>query len=150
MLQGCPDDGPAMDVDQGGRVHIVWPTVVTEQGAPQKVLFHASSADGRTFTSRTRLPVEGQANHPQIAAARDGTLLLAWDEVQDARRRIVVARTDPGGNASPLVFRRDESIGDRTGVYPAIALTPTTSIVAWTSGAPAESTIEVLRMRAVH
>lgn len=147
MLQGCPDDGPAMDVDQGRLVHIVWPTVVTDQGAPQKVLFHASSADGRTFTSRTRLPVEGQANHPQIAAARDGTLLLAWDEVQDARRRIVVARAGPG---SPPVFRRDESIGDRTGVYPAIALTPTTAIVAWTSGAPAESTIEVLRMRADH
>ena len=147
MLQGCPDDGPAMDVDQGGLVHIVWPTVVTDQGAPQKVLFHASSTDGRTFTSRTRLPVEGQANHLQIAAARDGTLLLAWDEVQDARRRIVVARAGPG---SPPVFRRDESIGDRTGVYPAIALTPTTAIVAWTSGAPAESTIEMLRMHAVH
>ena len=151
MLQGCPDDGPAMDVDHRGRVHIVWPTVVTEQGAPQKVLFHASSTDdGGTFTSRTRLPVDGQANHPQIAVARDGTLLLAWDEVQDARRRVVVARADPVDHAAPPVFRRDGSIGDRSGVYPAIALTPTTSIVAWTSGAPADSTIEVLRAPAVH
>jgi hypothetical protein len=149
MLQGCPDDGPAMDVDETGRVHIVWPTVVTEQGAPQKVLFHASSADGRTFTGRTRLPVEGQANHPQIAVARDGTLLLAWDEVRDGTRRVVIARADTTTPAAP-VFRRDRSIGDRTGVYPAIALTPTTSIVAWTSGAPAESTIEVLRVRSVH
>ena len=150
MLQGCPDDGPAMDVDESGRVHIVWPTVVTEQGAPQKVLFHAASADGRTFTSRTRLPVEGQASHPQIVVARDGTLLLAWDEVQDAVRRVVVARGDAGDHAAPPVFRRDRSIGDRSGVYPAIALTPTTSIAAWTSGAPAESTIEVLRLGAVH
>jgi hypothetical protein len=139
-----------MAIDHGGRVHVVWPTVVTEQGTPQKVLFHASSTDGRTFTGRTRLPVEGQANHPQVAVARDGTLLLAWDEVQDARRRIVVARADPGGNAAPPVFRRDGSIGDRIGVYPAIALTPTTAIVAWTSGAPAASTIGVLRRRAVH
>jgi hypothetical protein len=105
--------------------------------------------DGRTFTPRTRLPVEGQANHPQIAVARDGTLLLAWDEVQNAVRRIVVARADSDGSSLLPEFRRDRSIGDRTGVYPAIALTPTTSIVAWTSGA-AQSTIDVLRMRAVH
>jgi hypothetical protein len=150
MLQGCPDDGPAMAMETGGRKHVVWPTVVTDQGGPQKVLFHASSIDGQTFTSRARVPVEGQANHPQIAVARDGTLLLAWDEVHAGSRRIAIARADAAENPSPAVFRRDRSAGDRTGVYPALALTPTTSIVAWTSGAPAESTIEVLRMPAVH
>ena len=150
MLKGCPDDGPAMDVDAGGRLHVVWPTVVTDQGAGQKVLFYASSVDGRAFTVRTRLPVEGQANHPQIAIARDGTLMLAWDEVQGSERRIVVARSEGDGSSAGPVFRRDRSAGDHVGVYPAIALTPTTSIVAWTSGAPAESSIRVLLMRAVH
>jgi hypothetical protein len=150
MLQGCPDDGPAMDVDGGGRVHIVWPTVVTDQGAGEKVLFYASSVDGRRFTARTRLPVEGQANHPQIAIARDGTLILAWDEVQGARRRIVVARSEGDEVSVAPVFRRDRSAGQYVGIYPAIALTPTTSIVAWTSGAPADSSIHVRRMRAVH
>lgn len=152
MLQGCPDDGPAMGAEESGRVHIVWPTVVTDQGAPEKVLFHASSVDGRTFTARTRLPVQGQANHPQIAVARDGMLLLAWDEVHGGERRIVVARgvaRGDGGNSAPPVFRRDGSLSDRTGVYPAIALTPTMAIVAWTSGSPADSTIAVLRMPAV-
>ena len=65
------------------------------------------------------------------------------------RRCPRVARGD-GGNSAPPVFRRDRSVGDRAGVYPAIALTPTTAIVAWTSGSPAESTIAVLRMPAVH
>ena len=129
-------------------MHVVWPTVVTNEGAGQKVLFHASSVDGRTFTARTRIPVEGQANHPQIAIARDGTLVLAWDEVRGAERRIVVASSDAGSSAAP-VFRRDPAAGDHAGVYPAIALTPKHSIVAWTSGAPAESTIRVLRLRAV-
>ena len=150
MLQGCPDDGPAMDVDRGGRIHIVWPTVVADQGAGQKVLFYAASDDGRTFTPRTRLPVEGQANHPQIAIARDGTLMLAWDEVNGSARRIVIARSEGDGLPAAPVFRRDRSAADQIGVYPAIALTPTTSIVAWTSGAPAESSIRVLQMRAVH
>jgi hypothetical protein len=151
MLQGCPDDGPAMGAEERGRVHIVWPTVVTDQGTPQKVLFHAASVDGRTFTARTRLPVEGQANHPQIAVARDGMLLLAWDEVHEGERRVVVARgtaRGDGGDSTP-VFQRDQSLGDPAGVYPAIALTPTTAIVAWTSGSPADSTIAVLRMPAV-
>jgi len=131
-------------------MHVVWPTVVTNDGAGQKVLFHASSADGRTFTARTRVPVEGQANHPQIAVARDGTLVLAWDEVHGTERRIVVATSSDAGLSAVPVFRRDQSTGDQSGVYPAIALTPTHSIVAWTSGAPAESTIRVLRLAAVH
>jgi hypothetical protein len=150
MLQGCPDDGPAMDVDRGGRIHVVWPTVVADQGAGQKVLFYAASDDGRTFTPRARLPVTGQANHPQIAVARDGTLLLAWDEVSGSTRRIVIARSAGDGLAAAPGFRRDQSAADQVGVYPAIALTPTTSIVAWTSGAPAESSIRVRQMRAVH
>jgi hypothetical protein len=124
--------------------------VVTDQGVGQKVLIYAASADGRTFTSRTRLPVEGQANHPQIAIARDGTLMLAWDEVNGSARRIVIARSEGDGMSAAPGFRRDRSAGDQVGVYPAIALTPTTSIVAWTSGAPAESSIRVLRTRVVH
>ena len=31
VLEGCPDDGPAMAVDAKGRVHIVWPTLITEK-----------------------------------------------------------------------------------------------------------------------
>jgi hypothetical protein len=150
MLEGCPDDGPAMAVDRDGRIHIVWPTVVTDQAAGQKVLFYAASDDGRTFTARTRLPVEGQANHPQIAIARDGTLMLTWDEVNGSERRIVIASSGAAGLPAAPVFRRDRSAGDQVGVYPAMALTPTTTIVAWTSGAPAESSIRVRRMRAVH
>ena len=150
MLQGCPDDGPAMDVDGSGRVHVVWPTVVTNESAGQKVLFHASSADGRTFTARTRVPVEGQANHPQITVARDGTLVLAWDEVHGTERRIVVATSSDAGIVGSTGFPARSIHRRSVGVYPAIALTPTHSIVAWTSGAPAESTIRVLRLPAVH
>jgi hypothetical protein len=150
MLRGCPDDGPAMAVDGEGRIHIVWPTVVMDQGAGQKVLFYAASDDGRTFTPRTPLPVAGHANHPQLAIARDGTVMLAWDEVNGSARRIVIAGSDGDGSSAAPVFRRDLSAGDHVGVYPAIALTPTTSIVAWTSGAPAESSIRVLRRPAVH
>ena len=102
------------------------------------------SRPARAFLSK------GKRTIPQIAVARDGTLVLAWDEVHGAERRIVVATSSGAGLSAAPAFRRDQSTGDQSGVYPAIALTPTHSIVAWTGGAPAESTIRVLRLPAVH
>ena len=148
MLQGCPDDGPAMATDARGAVHIVWPTVVTEGDATRKVLFLASSGDGRSFTARAPLPVEGQAHHPQLAVAHDGTLAIAWDEALDGRRRIVTARGRLDGNGG-LRFERDAHVVDG-GVYPALAVTKSAAVVAWTSGQPDESTIQLRRMSLDH
>jgi hypothetical protein len=88
MLEGCPDDGPAMRVDPKGRIHIVWPAVVTERGSQVKALFHTVSTDGQAFLPRTRIPTEGQANHPQLAVAANGSLALAWDESGSAPERL--------------------------------------------------------------
>ena len=144
MLQGCPDDGPAMAVDARGTVHIVWPTVVTDGDATRKVLFLASSTDGRSFTPRTPLPVEGQAHHPQLAAAHDGTLVMAWDEVLDGRRRVVSARGRPGEDGRVHVVRDAGVVDD--GVYPAMAATTSAAVVAWTAGPPDGSTIQLRRI----
>lgn len=54
VLEGCPDDGPAMAVDAKNRIHIVWPTLITEAGEQTIALFYATSADGRRFTPRKR------------------------------------------------------------------------------------------------
>jgi hypothetical protein len=82
QLAGCPDDGPAMTVDGSGRLHIVWPTVIGGP-APEGGIFHASTTDGKTFSARTRVPTLGSPRpmHPQILAAADGSLVVAWDEV---------------------------------------------------------------------
>jgi hypothetical protein len=82
-------------VDAAGATHIVWPTLVkpaTPYGEPRLALFYATSRDGVSFSPRTALPTEGAAHHPQIAAARDGSLALAWDEVEGGGRHAVVAR----------------------------------------------------------
>ncbi len=144
MLQGCPDDGPAMAADESGRVHVLWPTVVDDNASPTKALFHASSSDARRFSARTRLPAEGQANHPQLAIARDGTLLAAWDEVQGGQRRIVLARGRFDRSGAPR-FERAPHSADDSGVYPAIAIATSATIVAWTSGQPDDSVIRVRR-----
>lgn len=45
-LNGCPEDGPTLALDQAGIIHIAWATVVND-GEPQKALFYATSSDGK-------------------------------------------------------------------------------------------------------
>jgi hypothetical protein len=144
MLEGCPDDGPAMKTDLKGRIHIVWPAVITERGTQVKALFHAMSSDGQLFSPRTRIPTEGQANHPQLDVTANGSLVLAWDESGSGTRKIVYGRAvvDNSGRA---VFTRTPLNGT-PGVYPMIAALPTGAMMAWTSGAPEASTIKLSRM----
>ncbi len=60
-LDGCPDDGPTMAADRAGMIHVVWPTLV--QGAEPAIgMFHASTQDGLTFSSRQRVETLGTPN----------------------------------------------------------------------------------------
>jgi hypothetical protein len=134
-LEGCPDDGPAMAVDERNRIHVVWPTLVTNTTAsgeqPEKALFYATSADGRTFTARERIPTEGTANHPQIAIAADGSTTIAWDEVVKGNRRAVMARVFTT-TAEAARFERHVISGDEAALYPVLATAPDATIAAWT------------------
>jgi hypothetical protein len=138
QLEGCPDDGPAMAVDAGGRIHIAWPTLIKDAGTDTIALFYASSADGRRFTARERIPTDGMPHHPQIAIGADGAPVLAWDEAAAGNRRAVFARV---AGQSPARFTR-QVLGD-TAVYPVVAATPRGAIVAWTSGKSPDSVIRI-------
>lgn len=143
-LEGCPDDGPAMAVDKQNRVHIVWPTLVASGDQPEKALFYAMSADGRTFTARERIPTEGTANHPQIAIAADGSMTIAWDEVVKGKRRAAIARATRDV-AGTIRFERRVVSGDDTALYPVLATTPDATIAAWTAGGGTSSVIRLTR-----
>jgi hypothetical protein len=148
MLDGCPDDGPAMAVDASHRIHIVWPTLVQGDGAggePTIALFHASSADGKSFTARQRLPTDGLPHHPQLAVNRDGTLSIAWDELKDGTRRAALARATVAADGRVTVARETLPAG-APAIYPVIAPLPDGTAIAWTSGPPATSTIAVVRV----
>ena len=66
-LNGCPEDGPSIAVDQSGVIHIVWATLISD-GELQKALFYATSRDGKTFSPRARIPTSGVTNpgHPHL------------------------------------------------------------------------------------
>lgn len=142
MIEGCPEDGPVLAVDPDARVHIVWPTVVSEDGEMVKALFHAVTRDGRTFSERTRLPSTGQANHPQITTASDGAIVVAWDESGSGPRRIMVARGRPDAEGR-ISFKGVTSGTVRAGTYPALAPLSEGVLLAWTTGDPAASTIRM-------
>ena len=152
-LEGCPDDGPAMAIDKQNRIHIVWPTLVTEATAehaesaentvsrraqraprlnapePTIALFYASSTDGRRFTARERIPTGGMPHHPQIAIASDGSLVMAWDELAKGTRRAAYARASLDRTGRPT-FTRTIVSGDEPALYSVVAATPDATIAA--------------------
>jgi hypothetical protein len=126
-LNGCPEDGPSLVVDPDGAAHVAWPTVVTSaNGEPRKTLFFASSGDGRSFTPREALPTDGSPDHPQLARAADGALIVAWDELTGGTRRIALAVRAPGGT-----FIRRPLAGEPNGRYPVVAPAGDGWAVAW-------------------
>jgi len=147
VLEGCPENGPAIAVDASQRVHVVWPTVVQGRGAAGDdtlALFHAASRDGRTFTARESLPVTGAARHPQTAIAANGSLVIVWDEGIGGQRRAVMATTNSAAGGRSR-FTRDVISGAEPAVYPTVAAVSDAVIVAWTSGQSSASTIRVER-----
>jgi hypothetical protein len=132
QIDGCPENGPALAVDRQRVVHVVWPTMVRDRGRETMTLFHSTSRDGRTFSPRAALPVAGPAYHPQIALTDRSTPVVAWEEVAAGGRRIKLWR---GGTA--------EDLG--AGVYPAVAVTPSRTVIAWTRRAGSASAIIVRR-----
>jgi hypothetical protein len=149
QLNGCPDDGPVMMSDAQGGVHIAWPTLVAGASEERIGIFYAHTADGRAFTPRTELANLGSLKpaHLQMAMQADGTLGVAWDEISDGVRKIVVAQSSSKGSG-PATFRQAELVSNPevTGTYPAIAPLEDGFLVAWTSGVAPDSTIKVARL----
>ena len=146
VLDGCPENGPAVAIDRTNAIHVVWPTLVRGSGGADEnlALFYATSKDGQRFTRRQRIPTDGVPRHPQIALEPNGTITVAWDEQLKGTRRIVVARgTSDDGNAVRFVR---QSPGEPSGTYPAVASVADASIVAWTNGTTDAARLRVERL----
>jgi hypothetical protein len=128
MLDGCPENGPALAVDANSTVHVLWPTLVpasNPDSEPSLVLFHATTRDGRTFSPRERLSTEGTPRHPQLASTVRG-LAAAWDEETDGGGRRVVFVRSLTGHREVLSSARAQT--------PTLAATADGVVIAWTEG----------------
>jgi hypothetical protein len=146
QLEGCPDDGPSMARAADGRLHIVWPTLVSGEGngAPTIGLFHATSRDGKSFSARVRVPTEGLPHHPQLAIAPNGSLALTWDELIGGKRRAVLALGAVAVDGHVSFTRQILSAGDPA-IYPVVVSAPDGVVTAWTSGGSDASVIRIER-----
>jgi hypothetical protein len=145
QLDGCPDDGPALGVDDEGVVHVAWPTVVS-QPEPHKAIFYASTRDGRTFTARVRVSAElHNAAHPQIAIDPRRQVFIVWDEIEDGQRRLFLSeRSRSTGRSGAARFRPPVAIGAKAAAwYPAITRTSDSILIAATEAASLDSVIGV-------
>jgi hypothetical protein len=149
QLAGCPDDGPALAVDGTGTIHAVWPTVIGGE-KPEGAIFYASSRDGRSFSSRTRVPTLGSPKpmHPQIVADGAGTLAVAWDEVIGGVRQAGVRAIRFDGAGQP-VFGATARLGapDMPSSYPMLVATPEGLLAIFVEGKPGDSRIRVAGLR---
>jgi len=142
QLDGCPENGPALAVDQNRRIHVVWPTLVRAGDGETLRLFHAASENGRSFTPRVALPASTSPQHPQIVTARDGTLVVAWDEIAGGTRHVRVA-TGRQREGDPVTFTAAAGAGGRPGSHPALAVTARGVVLAWTRRGDTGSRIAV-------
>jgi hypothetical protein len=146
-IDGCPENGPAIAVALGGRIHVAWPTMADGAVAAPSTpaLFYAWSDDGQRFTPRQRLPTEGTPGHVQTALDAAGRLLVVWDELAAGRRRVVLATHRPGGEGAGG-FSRTVISSDAGGAYPVVASGAAGAVAAWTEGGPDQSAIRVARL----
>ena len=142
VLDGCPDDGPAMAIDTAGVAHVAWPSLV-DRPEPHKEIFYAWTSDGRPFTPRVRITVAGRnAAHPQIVAHRAGVTVL-WDEVVDGRRRVFARRRSRSNRNFAPVELSEPNVG---AYYPVAAVVSDTIVAAWVQGSGPDSVIAVRRL----
>ena len=136
QLNGCPEDGPTIAIDDTGLIHIAWSTVVAD-GEPHKALFYATSRDGRTFSERAQVPVAAGATpgHPQLTPVPEGGAAIVWDDVLKGVRRVSFTRVSRTG-----VFQPPQVLsGDAGASHPVIVMSQRHLLVAWTSRSAAKS-----------
>jgi hypothetical protein len=136
ILDGCPENGPALAVGADDVVHVLWPTLVagaTSDEEPTLALFHATSESGGTFSARDRIAIEGTPRHPQLTATARG-LVAAWDEqTASGSPHVVLARLTSSG-AGPARVSREIVSGSARAQTPAIAGTSEGVVIAWAEG----------------
>jgi hypothetical protein len=146
-INGCPDDGPAMAVDNSGVAHLVWPTVI-DGPQPEGGIFYASTRDGKQFTSRIRIPTLGspKPSHPQILVA-GGRVVVAWDELVNGRRVATAREVKRQADGTATFGAPIDLAPGESAVYPVLAATDDALVAVWTSGSGDQSTVRARTLR---
>jgi hypothetical protein len=148
VLDGCPENGPAMTADARQRIHVIWPTLLPNAGAdgePSLAMFYARSENGSGFTPRQRIPTEGVPRHVQTIAGPGDSIWAVWDEGVDGVRRIALGQGS-ADSAGQMTWRRRILSSTATATYPVLASVQDGVVAAWSAGTGPASAIHVERL----
>lgn len=144
---GCPHSGPTIAVDRHGRIHVTWFT----QGRTESEagVYYAMSKDrGRSFAPRVLVHgnTAPEVLHTTLAASETGTVYLAWDNLDEAKRSQVFMRSlaADGLTWSPV---QQLSRSRENARRPAIALSGDALHVAWTESEGERSSVALRSAR---
>lgn len=129
---GCPHSGPAIALDRRGYLHVTWFTLGRTPGEAG-VYYTLSKDSGRSFAPRTLVHANTapEVLHTTLAVAPDGTVYLAWDNLDEASRAQIFVRSlaPDGAKWSPV---QQISRARENARRPAVALSDDALRVAWT------------------
>jgi hypothetical protein len=145
-IDGCPENGPALAVDDAHRAYVVWVTPPDGNSDTPLGIFYASADSAMRFHPRVAMPNRGPAAHAQIVVAPDGRLVAAWDEIVDGRRQVGLARLMPRDDGTAAIDRMESGAEGETG-WPVLAATPARVLVGWVSRNGPKSEIVVSSLR---
>jgi hypothetical protein len=111
QLEACPEHGPALSIDDGGRHHIIWFT----QGRQRQGLFYAYSDDqGKHFSEPVALGDKtGLPGHGDVLAL-GAQVALVWKEFDGENTHIMAMQSQDKGThwSSPSAIASSGSASD--------------------------------------
>ena len=148
VLDGCPENGPALAVDGGRRVHVVWPTLVPGPSAEERAHAGALLRHVTRWPPLHRAPVHSDRGCSASSADRARTrgARRSWSGTsrRPASGAIALARGRSDGGVARFVRA---AIGDGLpAAYPVVTSVEGATIVSWVSGSGAATTIHVERL----
>lgn len=104
-IAGCPHAGPALSVDDAGRLHVVWYTGAEDR---RGVHYAASTDGGRTFGPAQPLARGGPI--AQVSAEADGeSVWIAWEEPVEGAVRVTRVEAGEAAPGTPAVLEGREA-----------------------------------------
>jgi hypothetical protein len=139
VIDGCPHNGPAIDTDADGNVHLAWYTG-KEEG--YGVYYAISSNRGDSFTSPIHLNdgMEASPVRAALIAQHKTAAILACEATTATGSQIYLLTPDRG---RPGLFQKDSL---STGVYPAMAKQNGLIAMAWLDGDAVRATVRTLHL----
>jgi hypothetical protein len=139
VIDGCPHNGPAIDTDADGNVHLTWYTG-KEEG--YGVYYAVSSDRGDSFTTPMHLNngMEASPVRATLIAQNKTAAILACEATTGTGSQIYLLTSDRG---RPGQFQRDSL---STGVYPVMAKQNSLIAIAWLDGDAVRVTVRTLHL----